>query len=57
MVVRARAVKAELSDTEGLRFKLEERQQNILELKMTLKLKVGLVPEIPFHLVFIPLSY
>ena len=40
MVVRAQAVKAELSDVEGLGFKLEERQKDILELKKTLKMKV-----------------
>jgi len=38
--VRAQAVKAELSDVEGLGFKLEERQKDILELKKTLKMKV-----------------
>ena len=40
MEVRAQAVKAELSDVEGLGFKLEERQKDILELKKTLKMKV-----------------
>ena len=39
--VRARAVKSELSDVEGLGFKLEERQKDILELKRTLQLKVS----------------
>lgn len=39
--VRARAVKSELSDVEGLGFKLEERQKDILELKRILKLKVN----------------
>lgn len=38
--VRARAVKSELSDVEGLGFKLEERQKDILELKRSLKMKV-----------------
>ena len=38
--VRAHAVKSELSDVEGLGFKLEERQKDILELKRSLKLKV-----------------
>lgn len=38
--MRARAVKSELSDVEGLGFKLEERQKDILELKRTLKMKV-----------------
>ena len=38
--VRAHAVKSELSDVEGLGFKLEERQKNILELKRSLKMKV-----------------
>lgn len=41
MVVRARAVKAELSDVEGLGFKLEERQQDIVQLKKSLKMKVS----------------
>ena len=41
VVVRAKVVKGELSDIEGLGFKLEERQKNILELKKTLRLKVG----------------
>lgn len=36
-------MKSELSDVEGLGFKLEERQQDILELKKTLKLKVCLM--------------
>lgn len=40
VVVRGRAVKAELSDVEGLGFKLEERQKDILELKKTIKMKV-----------------
>lgn len=34
-------MKAELSDVEGLGFKLEERQKDILELKKALKMKVG----------------
>ena len=38
--VRAHAVKSELSDVEGLGFKLEERQKDILELKRSLKMKV-----------------
>ena len=42
MVVRAKLVKAELSDVEGLGFKVEERQQDILELKKTLRMKVRL---------------
>ena len=33
-------MKAELSDVEGLGFKLEERQKDILELKKTIKMKV-----------------
>ena len=33
-------MKAELSDIEGLGFRLEERQQDILQLKKSLKLKV-----------------
>ena len=40
VTVRARAVKAELTDIEGLGFKLEERQQDILQLKKNLKMKV-----------------
>lgn len=42
VVVRAKAVKGELSDVEGLGFKLEERQKDILELRKTLRLKVGI---------------
>ena len=42
MVIRAKAVKGELSDVEGLGYKLEERQKNFLELKKTLRLKVGI---------------
>lgn len=40
VTLRARSVKAELSDVEGLGFKLEERQQDILQLKKNLKMKV-----------------
>ena len=40
VAVRGGAVKAELSDTEGLGFKLEERQKDILQLKTALKMKV-----------------
>ncbi len=36
-------MKAELSDVEGLGFRLEERQQDILQLKKSLKLKVSSV--------------
>jgi dynactin 1 len=36
---RADMVKAELSDTEGLGFKLEERQRDIMQLKTALKMK------------------
>ena len=36
-------MKAELSDVEGLGFKLEERQKDILELKKALKLKVRVI--------------
>jgi len=39
-VLRAAAVKAELSDTEGLRYKVEEKNQDIVELKKTIKIKV-----------------
>ena len=35
-------MKAELSDVEGLGFKLEERQQEILQFKKNLKIKVWL---------------
>ncbi len=45
MVVRAKAVKDELSDVEGLGFKLEERQQDILELKRTFRLKVSIADQ------------
>lgn len=38
--MRAHSVKSELSDIEGLGFRLEERQQDILQLKKSLKLKV-----------------
>ena len=41
--MRARAVKAELSDIEGLGFKLEERQKSIMELKKVLKMKASVV--------------
>lgn len=34
-------MKSELSDIEGLGFRLEERQQDILQLKKTLKMKVS----------------
>ena len=40
VTVRARTVKAELNDVEGLGFKLEERQQEIIQLKKSLKMKV-----------------
>lgn len=40
-MVRAKAVKDELSDVEGLGFKVEEKQQEILEMKRILKLKVS----------------
>ena len=33
-------MKGELSDTEGLKFKLEEKNSEILEFKKALKLKV-----------------
>ena len=39
--MRADMVKAELSDTEGLGFKLEERQKDIMQLKTALKMKVN----------------
>ena len=42
-VSRAAAVKAELSDTEGLRFKLDEKNHDIVELKKTVKIKVCLI--------------
>lgn len=55
--VRARAVKSELSDMEGLGFKLEERQKDILELKRSLKLKVGQrIPTVTTLLVQLVLS-
>ena len=34
-------MKAELSDVEGLGFKLEERRKDIMELKKALKMKVS----------------
>ena len=40
--VRGSMVKSELSDTEGLGFKLEERQKDIMQLKTALKMKVNL---------------
>ncbi len=40
-VVKAKAVKAELSDVEGLGFKLVERRKDIMELKKALKRKVS----------------
>ena len=40
MMVRAMTVKSELSDTEGLKFKLEEKFNEILEFKKAIKLKV-----------------
>jgi len=42
-VLRASSVKAELSDVEGLGFKLEERLKDIMELRKALKLKVQTV--------------
>ena len=39
-MVRAMTVKSELSDTEGLKFKLEEKCNEILEFKKAIKLKV-----------------
>lgn len=39
--MRADMVKAELSDTEGLGFKLEERHKDIMQLKTALKMKVN----------------
>ena len=39
--MRGDMVKAELSDTEGLGFKLEERQKDIMQLKTALKMKVN----------------
>ena len=39
-MLRAAAVKAELSDTEGLRFKMDEKNHDIVELKKTVKIKV-----------------
>ena len=39
--MRAAAVKSELSDAEGLGFKLEEKNNEIVELKKTIRLKVS----------------
>ena len=44
--VRAQVVKGELSDTEGLKYKLEEKANEILEIKKALKLKGQEVTEI-----------
>ena len=52
--VRGEAVKGELSDTEGLRFKLEERQKDILQLKTALKMKVGCSGRCSAHTMYIP---
>ena len=39
LVTRAQIVKGELSDTEGLKYKIEEKGKETLELKKTIKLK------------------
>jgi len=44
--IRAQVVKGELSDTEGLKYKLEEKANEILEIKKALKLKGQEVTEI-----------
>ena len=54
MRVRGEAVKGELSDTEGLRFKLEERQKDILQLKTALKMKVGCSGRCSAQTMYIP---
>ena len=46
--VRAGMIKAELSDTEGLGFKLEERQRDIMQLRTALKMKVTLYNNLQF---------
>ena len=50
MAVRGETVKAELSDTEGLGFKLEEKQKDIMQLKTALKMKVSKKTLSPFSL-------
>ena len=44
--VRAQAVKAELSDTEGLKYKIEEKNNEIIELKKSIKMKSQEVGEV-----------
>lgn len=44
--VRAQAVKAELSDTEGLKYKIEEKNNEIIELKKNIKMKSQEVGEV-----------
>lgn len=45
-MLRSQAVKAELSDTEGLKYKIEEKNNEILELKKNIKLKSQEIGEI-----------
>lgn len=40
--VRSQTVKSELNDSENMKFKLESREENIVELRKQLKLKVDL---------------
>ena len=42
-------MKDELSDTEGLRYKLEDRQKDILELKKALRVKVRFHVPVPTY--------
>ena len=44
--VRAQAAKAELSDNEGLKYKIEEKNNEISELKKTIKIKAQEVEEV-----------
>jgi hypothetical protein len=46
LVARSLTVKAELSDTENLKYRVEEKNEEILELKKNLKLKVVEIGEI-----------
>ena len=42
-MLRAAAVKAELSDTERLRYKMDEKNHDIVELKKTVKLRYAYI--------------
>ena len=54
-MLRAVAVKAELSDTEGLHCKVDEKNHDIVELKKTVKIKVCInLPSNYINVVYIP---